>query len=120
MPEKLLTLQELSLYLGIKESKIMKMVDSGVVSAYHLGGEYLRFRKDQIDAISAEINTKVSETDRISVQEIRSKLTGRRQTKSGMRKNSFFDSVADFFYFYDFYLISFALISALLIVIIKY
>ncbi len=120
MPEKLLTLQELSLYLGIKENKIMNMVEQGVVSAYHLGGEYLRFRKDQIDAISTEINSKVSDDDRIGVEEMRTKVTGHRRVRAGMAKNSFFDSVVDFFYFYDFYLISFLLIAALVFVIVVY
>ena len=58
MPEKLLTLKELSVYLDISEVEIQKLVDVGVIPAYRLGGSFLRFRKDQIDAVKEEISTK--------------------------------------------------------------
>jgi len=117
MPEKLLTLEELSSYLGISEEKIISLVDEGVLSAYKLGGEFLRFRKEQIDAIYSEINLRIKEGDRIPVSEVRTKVKERHKMFLDRSSNPFRDRIADFFYFYDFYIISVLLIAILLVVI---
>ena len=64
MPEKMLTLQELAEYLQVSEEKIISLVDEGVIIAYKIAGELLRFRRDQIEAIRTEIESRVSEADR--------------------------------------------------------
>ena len=64
MPEKLLTLKELSEYLGIKEKKVAALVDEGVITAYKIGGELLRFRRDQVDAVRSEIDPRVEDSDK--------------------------------------------------------
>ena len=60
MTEKLMTLKELARYLDVSEEIITLLVKEKVVSAYKLGGELLRFRKEQIDAIRKEIDARLS------------------------------------------------------------
>jgi excisionase family DNA binding protein len=119
MPEKLLTLEELSLYLGVSEDKIKELVDINVIFAYKIGGEYLRFRRSQIDAIATEINSRVEEKDRIVMSAARASVRERHRGHQSSRSDSFADKIKDFFYFYDFYFVTSGIIVALLIVIFK-
>ena len=127
MPEKLLTLRDLSSYLGISEEKITSLVEEGVISAYRIGGEFLRFRKDQVDAVFSEINARIKDGDRLPVSEVRAKVRMNVRSKVRERYRKAFDrsddslreKLADFFYFYDFYLVSVFLIAVLLIIMIK-
>ena len=114
MPEKLLTLQELSSYLGINEEKIVSLVEEGAISAYKVGGEFLRFRKDQIDAICSEISSRTSENDRIKPDVVRKHVNICHDTDGDKYKNSLADNIADFFHFYDFYIIATIIIVFLL------
>lgn len=120
MPEKMLTLQEISEYLHIKQEKIEEFVEQGFISAYKVGGELLRFRKEQIDAIRTEIESRVGETDRI----VQGERNGRAREKLGKKDpriadNTLFDRLSDFFYFNDFYIISVFIIALLILVIFK-
>ncbi|HPS19932.1 MAG TPA: helix-turn-helix domain-containing protein [Candidatus Omnitrophota bacterium] len=117
MPEKLLTIEELAEYLGISEDKVNVLVKEGVISGYKVGGEFLRFRKDQIDAIRSEISSSISDNDRIPSQIVRSKVKERHNAVINFKNNSLTDRVLDFFYFYDFYLISSVIIAVLVIII---
>jgi excisionase family DNA binding protein len=119
MPEKLLTLRELSEYLGIKEEKIASLVEEGVISAYKIGGELLRFRRGQIEATRSEIESRVTDKDRIGVSEARERVRVRFNPAAAYDQSSLKDKVADFFYFSDFYIISAILIVGLLVVIFK-
>ncbi|MFC1480479.1 helix-turn-helix domain-containing protein [Candidatus Omnitrophota bacterium] len=118
MPEKLLTLRELSEYLEVSEESITALVNEKVISAYRIGGELLRFRREQIDAIRAEIDSRTSESDRIVISEARKKvkerLEGADKTKQGV---TFREKMADFLYFSDFYILSGILAVILLVII---
>ncbi|MBF0217067.1 MAG: excisionase family DNA-binding protein [Candidatus Omnitrophica bacterium] len=115
--DKLLTLEELSYYLGVKEDRLVKLIEKGVISGYQIGGEFLRFRKDQIDAIRHEINSRVRDSDRITVKEHRKSLTNKRKVVG--EKDNFFDRIADFIYFKDFYIITGVIIWLLCFFILK-
>ncbi|MEA3489108.1 MAG: helix-turn-helix domain-containing protein [Candidatus Omnitrophota bacterium] len=120
MPEKLMTLQELSEWLQISEEKIIALVDKKVISAYRIGGELLRFRKEQIDAIRSEIDSRVTEADRIVVSEARKKVKERLKVAEGASDSGpLRDKVADFLYFNDFYILSGILVIILLVVIFR-
>ena len=120
MPEKLLTLQELSEHLQISEEKIITLVNKRVISAYRIGGELLRFRKEQIEAIRAEIDARTSEADRITISEARKKMKERMGGGGDSPGYSGFrDRLADFLYFNDFYILSGAIIAGLLVVIFR-
>jgi len=121
MPKKLMTLTELSDYLQIREEKIIELVDKKVIVAYKIGGELLRFRKEQIDATLSEITSRVTDKDRL-IDEVRpvTKRVKLRGADSVRQKNTFRDRIMDFFYFNDFYLLSGVLIAILLFVILVY
>lgn len=114
MPEKLLTMQELSYYLGISEEKISSLVAEGVISGYHIGGELLRFRKEQIDAIKSEIESKVADEDRLSATDFHHRIK-----RGALSDNTLGDRIADFIYFNDFYILSAVLIGLLVFLILK-
>lgn len=96
MAEKLLTIREVAYILGVNEKEVIELAEKGDVPAYKVGGVYLRFRKDQIEQYRHTLqNVKVHP-----------KVVSSRG--EGLR---------DFFYFYDFYIISALVIAALLVFI---
>jgi excisionase family DNA binding protein len=121
MSGKLMTLKELSEYLGISERQVIDLVDSNVIIAYKIGGELLRFRKEQIDATRSEINSRLRDAgeegrEDLPVSSIEKRLSIK---KAEPLRNSFIDSLRDFFYFSDFYIVSAVIIAVLLLIIIK-
>ncbi|MFH1411067.1 MAG: helix-turn-helix domain-containing protein [Candidatus Omnitrophota bacterium] len=120
MSEKLLTLKELSEYLGLREERVIDLVDKKVITAYQLGGELLRFRKEQIDAIRSEIESRVRELGEMTAGEIqrvrKEKLSRPVGTAGG---DDLSGTVADFLYFNDFYIFSGILFLILVIVIFR-
>ena len=116
MPEKLLTLKELAEYLGKSESEVKPLVDSGVIPAYRIGGSFLRFRKDQIDAIKNEIVAKNFQVSAVA-EKIEVRVT--RMERSLESANSVGDKLLDFLYFNDFYIVSICAIAFLIYLILK-
>lgn len=133
MLKKMLTLKELSEYLGLSEEKITILVEQKVISAYKIGGELLRFQKEQIDATRAEIESyarKKHSAAKVPLQEqaclCPAEKTDKDKKKEKLKvpvfkteEETFLDMASDFFYFNDFYLISGLLISILLMIIFK-
>ena len=120
MPEKLLTLKELSEYLQVSEEKINALVSEKVIFAHKIGGEVLRFRKDQIDAIRAEIYSRISKADKITFSEARKKVKEKLEAANeGEGSDTLRDRIADFFYFNDFYIVSGLLVIILLFIIFR-
>lgn len=114
MSEKLLTLRELSEYLRAPEDQLARLVDEKIIPAYRIGGELLRFRKEQIDAMRSELDVRIK--DKATGKPI--SLTKNPSKKEGYhRENNLLDSVLDFFYFNDFYILSAAIAGILLAVI---
>ncbi len=121
MLKKMLTLKELSEYLGLSEEKITMLVEQKVISAYKIGGELLRFQKDQIDATRTEIESYVRKEHSTACP---AEKTDKKKEKLKIPvfktgEGTFLDTVSDFFYFNDFYLISGILISILLVIIFR-
>ncbi|MFH1837767.1 MAG: helix-turn-helix domain-containing protein [Candidatus Omnitrophota bacterium] len=120
MSEKLLTLRELAEYLKLSEERTVDLVDKKIITAYKLGGELLRFRKEQIDAIRSEIDSKVKEMGEMTVGEIQRARRGKLKISSeSAGGESFQEAVADFLYFNDFYIFSGILLVLLTIIIFK-
>ena len=105
MVEKLLNQTEVSRILGVSEGDLKILVDRGEIPAYRLGGSILRFRKDQIDQIKKHGVPKI-----ISAEE----------DARGYTTESRIESIKDFIYFNDFYIISGVIIAVLLVVIFFY
>jgi len=98
MPEKLLTLKEAADFLRISESDLKRLVETGILPAYKVGGEFLRFRKEQLEVIQNEIAQKAAPQ-----KEAKKPKRKKRQISYNQ---SFPDSFLDFIYFNDFYIIS--------------
>lgn len=114
MSEKLMTLRELAEYLGAPEDKLIALVEEKSIPAYRIGGELLRFRKEQIDAMRKEIDSRVHDAKTPK----RSSLVRKVQVnKDPGQPGTFIDSVRDFFYFNDFYIMSAAIAGILLAII---
>ena len=99
--EKLWTTSEVAQFLGVNEVDVEELVRQGKLTGYKLGGQFLRFRPDQVEALKGQIRFRPNpgKTPR-------------------QRKDSWVDQVRDFVYFYDFYLISAACLAALVIYLI--
>ena len=114
MPEKLLTIEEVSDALGISVQNLEKLVEKGELPAYKVGGSFLRFRKEQVEAIRNEI---------LSREKVKTPLTPpKRHHKiehDVAYSQSLLDRVLDFLYFNDFYLISAAIILFAVYYIVK-
>ncbi|MFH1096005.1 MAG: helix-turn-helix domain-containing protein [Candidatus Desantisbacteria bacterium] len=57
MPNAIMTVKELALYLRLHESSIYRMCQAGSMPAYKVGRS-LRFRKEEIDAWLAQTQMK--------------------------------------------------------------
>jgi excisionase family DNA binding protein len=99
MSEKLLTVREVSHILKLTEKEVIELAESGEIPAYKVAGLYLRFKKDQIDLIREAFFAK----------------RGIPANNSG----SALERIKDFFYFNDFYILSFVLIGLMIFFIVK-
>jgi excisionase family DNA binding protein len=96
--EKLLTIREVSMDLGVSEQEVMNMAESGALPAYKIGGVYLRFKSFQIEEYKRNL----------------------RATSNGApikEAYSSWEKVSDFLYFNDFYILSAVLVVLILVVI---
>lgn len=96
--EKLWTTAEVARFLGVADVDVEQLVRQGALTGYKLGGQFLRFRPDQVEALKGATAFRAN-----------------RQKAAGPRKRSWWLSARDFFYFYDFYLVS-ALCLAILVI----
>ena len=131
MPEKLISIKEVADYLKVSEEEVKRLVDSGEIPAYKIGDTFLRFRKEQIDAIKSEISEieekeparakptldqKGRVTHPYTQMERDIKL---REPATRRYDYTIAERVKDFFYFNDFYILSFILIMFLMYLIFK-
>ncbi|MFA6635756.1 MAG: helix-turn-helix domain-containing protein [Candidatus Omnitrophota bacterium] len=109
-----MTLRELSEYLDISEDRLTGLVVEKVIPAYKIGGELLRFRKEQIDAMRQEIEARSN--DPAKQKTLNSEKRPLKKISDGS-DNGVMDHIRDFFYFNDFYIIAAAIAGVLLAVI---
>lgn len=107
--EKLLTIRDVSLFLGISEKEVIDLAESGKVPAYKVGGVYLRFKREQIEEFrksfkAAAHNNTASSKKHSFTQPLRA-------------RSGFKDTISDFFYFNDFYLLAILIIVLMLVII---
>ncbi len=98
--DKLLTIRDVALLLGISEKEVMDLAEKGTIPAYKVGGVYLRFKRQQID----EFRKSFAPLADKGLRAEKEPLSGR---------------IKDFFYFNDFYMLSFLLIALLIFIILK-
>ena len=100
--EKLWTTAEVARYLGIDEGDVEQLVREGKLTGYKLGGKFLRFTPSQVEALKGTIRIEPAAGQ-----------TALRDAGSGG-----VHSLQEFLYFYDFYVISAALLAVLVIYLI--
>jgi excisionase family DNA binding protein len=131
MPEKLLTIREVAEHLKVSEEEVKRLVDMGEIPAYRIGGSFLRFRKEQLDAIRSEID-EVEEREPEKAKPVLDKRgrpthpytdlerdIKRKEPIARQYDYSFAEKVRDFFYFNDFYIISFLIVFVLIYLIFR-
>ena len=101
MVGKLLTIREVASFLDITEKEVIELSEKGIIPAYKVGGLFLRFKKEQIEGYKSKLQKPDSPGVRVN------------------KDYSFSEKVSDFFYFYDFYILSIMLILILFMIIIK-
>ena len=99
--EKLWTTTEAAQFLGINEVDVEQLVREGKLTGYKLGGEFLRFRPDQVEALKGKIRFRPSPNK-----------------SSAMLTDTWPRQLRDFLYFYDFYIVSATLLAVLVIYLI--
>jgi len=99
--EKLLTVRDTSIILGMSEKEVLDLAENGTLPAYKVGGVYLRFKKEQIQEFLKSDRQPVS------------------KTVLPEREYPVADKVSDFFYFNDFYLLAALIILVLLVIIFR-
>ena len=98
--EKLWTTAEVAKCLGVTEVDVEQLVQQGKLTGYKLGGQFVRFRPDQVEALKSKLRFRPS--------------TGR----AAARKDPWLIQVRDFWYFFDFYIVSATLLAALVLYLI--
>ena len=102
MPEeKLLTIREVALILGISEKEVIDLSESGALPTYKIAGTYLRFKRQEVEVFKKDRHHPLAHKTRITPG------------------YSFKDRLSDFFYFNDFYIISILIIIILFFIILQ-
>ena len=103
-----------------------RLVDIGEIPAYKIGDTFLRFRKEQIDAIKSEVSLieKDEPGHAAPVLDSRGQPTHpytdlendikKREPITRQYDYTIVERLSDFFYFNDFYIVSFIIIFILL------
>ena len=131
MPEHLLNIKEVAAYLGISEEEVKRLVDIGEIPAYSIGDSFLRFRREQIDAVKDEIgDVEKKDPNRVEAHlDAKGKPTHpytdlEREVRRNKPAAQQYDYTAaermrDFFYYNDFYILSAVIVAVLLIIILR-
>ena len=94
--EKLLTVREVSIMLGVSEKDVLDLTENGTIPGYKIGGVYLRFKKEQVEQYKKNLH-------HLHPKAAKDQPVG------------FGSKVKDFFYFNDFYIF-----AAIFIVLLGY
>jgi len=98
--EKLLTIRDVALILGVTEKDVMNLAENGTIPGYKVGGVYLRFKRQEID-------------------NYRKNFTSVAHREVAVEKYSLTDKISDFFYFNDFYIIATLIIVSIIVIIFR-
>ena len=96
--EKLWTTQEVARFLGVEEVDVEQLMRDGKLTAYKLGGQFVRFQPAQVKALQGTLRLR--------------RTGGKRPAAGG---EPWVARVRDALYFYDFYLVSATLLAVLLV-----
>lgn len=100
--QKLWTTNEVAQFLGITELDVEHLVRQGQLTGYKLGGQFLRFRPEQVETLK-------------HTAAVHPRETGKPVWRG---RDAWPQQAKDFFYFYDFYVISASFLAVLVIYLI--
>ena len=106
----LLNVRDAAALLEIKETELWELVHQHKVPTHVVAGAFLRFRRDDIEQLKNKWRIQ---------RELFPKKERFFAHKNVVKKATFIEDLADFWYFNDFYIICAALITALLYFIIS-
>lgn len=131
MPEHLLNIKEVAAYLGVSEEEVKRLVDIGEIPAYKIGDSFLRFRKEQVDAVKSEI----SDVEKADPARVDVKLDSKghpthpftdlerdvkkREPDVRQYDYTFAEKIQDFIHYNDFYIVSAVIVAVLLFIILR-
>ena len=92
--EKMLTVRDVSIMLGVSEKDVLDLTENGTIPGYKVGGVYLRFKKEQVEQYRKEQSHLRPAPDKGELESLRNRIN-------------------DFFYFNDFYIFALVLIILL-------
>jgi len=95
----MLTLEEVKGYLEVEQQAVEKYIEQGKLHAYKIGGTYIRFRKEEVLNLRFEV------------------APSTRKKKANPTLGS---RLYDFWQFNNFYILSLALVSALVYLIVRW
>ncbi|MBI3330479.1 MAG: helix-turn-helix domain-containing protein [Candidatus Omnitrophica bacterium] len=99
--EKLWTTSEVAQFLGVAEVDVEELVRQGKLTGYKLGGRFLRFRPDQVEALKGQVAFRP--------------YVGKPLARGA---GAWRHRAQEFLYFYDFYLVSAGFLAVLVIYLI--
>lgn len=130
MEEKLLNIAEVARYLNLSEKAVKELVEQGDLPAYKIGGDLLRFKREQVEnyrkiressafatktlsqAKEADSKFKTIDADKERLWIGRSNALG-----PGKVKYTFLEWLEDFLYYNDFYILSLILLVLIILAI---
>ena len=101
--EKLWTRAEAAECLRIAEGDVEELVRQGKLTGYRLGGKFLRFRPDEVKALQGAVSPRAPASSTMLI---------------GPRPRPWQARLRDTLYFYDFYILSSALLVCLVLYLI--
>jgi len=107
--DSLISLQEAAQILEMSQEDVRRLVESRQLIAYQLGDDIVRLSNEQVWRLQSQT--------RISSAELFPKDRARQRSAQAAVKATFFERIRDFFYFNDFYILTFVVIAALLYLI---
>ena len=96
--EKLWTAAEAARWLGIAEQDVEALVRHGKLTGYQLGGRYLRVRPEDVKDLRGRV-----------------KASAPAVAPAPERSGTWQERLRQFFYFYDFYIVSASLLAVLVV-----
>lgn len=126
-----MNISEVAVYLGVSEEEVKRLVDIGEIPAYKIGDSFLRFRKEQVDAVKREIDdVEKKDERRIDVKldakghpthpySDKEKEAVVRTPPAKRFDYTVAERIQDLIYYNDFYILSAIVIAVMLIIILR-
>lgn len=123
MEEKLLNIAEVAGYLNLPEDAVRELVEKGELPAYKIGGQLLRFKKEQVEGYRRRYDSLFKGEGPSKRQEAdsdRERLWIDRKNVPDLKNAAsytFWERFEDFLYYNDFYILSLILLILIILAV---